>query len=132
MKIRIKGNSVRFRLTQTEVKTICEKDRVTEKTQFNEAQFIYGVKASNDYDSLHASFFDHGIMLFVPKDALSDWYTNDRVGFYHTQILNNGQKLELTLEKDFVCLDNRTEDESDNYPNPRGQENIDSKVFNPE
>lgn len=123
MKIRIKGNSVRFRLTQTEVKTLCERDMVREKTQFNEAHFVYAVKASNDRDNLHASFFDQGIILFVPKSTLSDWYTNDEVGFYHSQILDNGQELELTLEKDFVCLDDRDEDESDNYPNPKANEN---------
>ncbi len=125
MKIRIKGNSVRFRLTQTEVRAICERDMVREKTQFNEAHFVYAVKASNQHDNLQASFFDQGIILFVPKDTLTDWYTNDQVGFYHTQILNNGQKLELTLEKDFVCLDDRAEDETDNYPNPRLAENAD-------
>lgn len=125
MKIRIKGNSVRFRLTQTEVKAICERGVVREKTQFNEAHFDYAAQASNEYNSLHASFDDQGIILYVPAYTLTDWYTNDQVGFYHSQILDNGQKLELTLEKDFVCLDERTEDESDNYPNPRGNENAD-------
>jgi len=123
MKIRIKGNSIRFRLTQTEVKAVCESDVVSEKTPFNEAHFVYTVKASNQYDHLHASFLDQGILLFVPKNTLSDWHTNDEVGFYHTQVLDNGQKLELTLEKDFVCLDDRAEDETDNYPNPRLAEN---------
>ena len=125
MKIRIKGNSIRFRLTQTEVKAICERDMVREKTQFNEAHFVYAVEASNQHDYLQASFLDQGIILFVPKDTLADWSTNDQVGFYHTQILNNGQKLELTLEKDFVCLDERVEDETDNYPNPKLAENTD-------
>lgn len=126
MKIRIKGNSVRFRLTQTEVKTLCERNMVREKTQFNEAHFVYAVKVSDQHESIQASFFDQGILLFVPKGTLADWYTNDQVGFYHTQILDNGQKLELTLEKDFVCLDDRAEDESDNYPNPRLTQNADS------
>ncbi len=125
MKIRIKGNSIRFRLTQTEVKAICERDMVREKTQFNEVHFVYAVEASNQHDYLQASFLDQGIILFVPKDTLADWSTNEQVGFYHTQILNNGQKLELTLEKDFVCLDERVEDETDNYPNPKLAENTD-------
>ncbi|WP_373517059.1 hypothetical protein [Pricia sp.] len=126
MKIRIKGNSVRFRLTQTEVKAVCDMDMVREETQFNEAHFVYAVKASNVHDHLTASFADQVITLFVPKDTLNDWYTNDQVGFYHTEILDNGQKLDLILEKDFVCLDDRAEDESDNYPNPRGNEIADS------
>lgn len=47
-----------------------------------------------------------------------------KVGFYHTQTLDDGQKLNLTLEKDFVCLDERSEDQSDNYPNPRLEEGV--------
>lgn len=27
-------------------------------------------------------------------------------------------KVNLLIEKDFVCIDNTTEDQSDNYPNP--------------
>ncbi len=119
MKIRIKGNSVRFRLTQMEVKTLCEKGMVREKTDFNESHFIYAVKASDEHDNLAASFFDQGIMLFVPKNSIVNWHTNEQVGLYHTQNLNNGKLLDIKLEKDFVCMDETVEDQSDNYPNPK-------------
>lgn len=130
MKIRIKGNSVRFRLTKTEVRAVCEQGLCREKTQFNESHFVYAVNASEKHDNLHAAFLNQGIILFVPKDMISNWYTNDQVGFYHVQMLDNGQELELTLEKDFVCLDERAEDESDNYPNPRLDENANSQISN--
>lgn len=119
MKIRIKGNSVRFRLTKTEVQALCEKGMVREKTAFNEANFVYAVKVFDKYDNLHASFLNQGIILFLPKHILNDWNANDQVGFYHTQILESGQQLELKLEKDFVCMDETVEDQSDNYPNPK-------------
>lgn len=119
MKIRIKGNSVRFRLTKTEVKSLCERGIAREKTAFNESNFVYAVKVSDKYDNLHASFLNLGIILFLPKEIISDWYLNEQVGFYHTQTLEEGQKLELTLEKDFVCMDESIEDQSDNYPNPK-------------
>jgi hypothetical protein len=32
--------------------------------------------------------------------------------------MENGKELFLLLEKDFVCLDETIEDQSDNYPNP--------------
>lgn len=119
MKIRIKGNSVRFRLTKTEVQSLCERGIAREKTAFNESNFVYAVKVSDQYDNLHASFLNLGIILFLPKEIINDWYLNDQVGFYHTQTLEEGQKLELILEKDFVCMDESTEDQSDNYPNPK-------------
>lgn len=119
MKIRIKGNSVRFRLTKTEVQTLCERGMAREKTVFNESNFVYAVKVSDKYDNLHASFLNLGIILFIPKTILSDWHLNNQVGFYHSQTIEDGQKLELKLEKDFVCMDETNEDQSDNYPNPK-------------
>lgn len=119
MKIRIRENSVRFRLTKSEVKRLCEGGMVLEKTEFNDSHFSYAVKASTKYDNLNASFNDKTIVLYIPDVLLKNWHINDTVGFYHTQSLNAGGSLALTLEKDFVCMDQTTEDQSDNYPNPK-------------
>jgi len=114
MKIRIKGNSVRFRLTQSEVKQLCEKGSVTEHTHFGETTFTYAVKMADDRETMHATFNAQTITLFLPQTLGRDWYSNDKVGFQHTQ-----DQLFLLLEKDFTCLDNTMEDQSDNYPNPK-------------
>ena len=119
MKIRIRGNSIRFRLTRSEVQELCKKGSIEEKTEFNESPFSYCVRASNDFEDLHATFLEGTITLIIPNTLLLDWDTNDQVGFYHVQILDNGQELMLTLEKDFVCMDQTIEDQSDNYPNPK-------------
>ena len=114
MKIRIKGNSVRFRLTQSEVKQLCEQDHVSEQTDFGDTFFRYAVKMTNEKDTMQATFENHMITLFLPERLGKDWHTNEQVGFQHHQ-----DKLFLLLEKDFTCLDNTTEDQSDNYPNPK-------------
>ena len=119
MKIRIRGNSVRFRLTKSEVHRLCEEGIIEEKTEFNESSFIYSVKASAQHDNLYASFFEGAIVLYIPNLLLKNWNVNDKVGFYNTRKLKNGKDLMLTLEKDFVCMDETVEDQSDNYPNPK-------------
>ena len=119
MKIRIRGNSVRFRLTKSEVQRLCGTGTVEEKTEFDGSFFYYAVKASKKHDNLHASFLDGTIILHIPITLLNNWNTNEKVGFYHTQRLNGGSGLMLTLEKDFVCMDKTAEDQSDNYPNPK-------------
>ena len=45
--------------------------------------------------------------------ALAEWADTDRVGFE-----NKANNFYLLVEKDFKCLDNVEEDQSDNYPNP--------------
>ncbi len=118
MKIRIRANSVRFRLTKTEVNNLCEKGYVEEKTPFDEATFCYAVKESQE-DTLSASFNNNAIVLHIPSAMLNNWHIKDTVGFYHNQQLKDGSELVLTLEKDFVCMDETVEDQSDNYPNPK-------------
>lgn len=119
MKIRITGNSVRFRLTKTEVGTLCNEGSYQEITDFCENSFKYAVKATRKHEHLRASYKDHTIILHIPYILLENWHLNDTVGFYHNQTLNSGESLSIILEKDFVCMDETVEDQSDNYPNPK-------------
>jgi len=50
---------------------------------------------------------------------IDELINTDRVGFE-----NHDAGLHLLVEKDFVCLDEVNEDQSDNYPNPlaKGQQ----------
>jgi hypothetical protein len=114
MKIRIKGNSVRFRLTQSEVKQLCERGSVKEQTKLGDKTFGYEVIMDAERNQLSAEFKNETVTLFLPKTLGKDWYENNEVGFEHQQ-----NELYLLLEKDFTCLDNTMEDQSDNYPNPK-------------
>lgn len=119
MKIRIKGDSIRIRLTQSEVQTLSEKGMIMDTTNFETSQFRYGVTLNNAIDNLKASFSDHTIMLEMPELEGRNWYSNDIITFDHTVKNTKGNELYLLLEKDFTCLDNTVEDQSDNYPNPK-------------
>ena len=119
MKIRIKGNSVRFRLTRSEVDSFCRTGKIEERTNLNGGVFSYSVRLDENVRELMAEFHDNTISLLLPEKILGDWDTNDQVGFQNTLRLENGDMLFLLLEKDFACLDNTIEDQSDNYPNPK-------------
>ena len=121
MKIRIKGNSIRFRLTQSEVASLCTTGSVKAHTEFGPSRFGYAVQSDAALTQLQATFDDTTITLFIPASMLKDWDANSTVGFYHDMPLPSGDALSLTLEKDFACLDAREEDQSDNYPNPKAQ-----------
>ena len=118
MKIRIQGNSIRYRLTRTEVRELQEKGIVQEQTSFIGKNFAYRVLEKEGITALEANFQNDTISLFFPKVENAKWADLERVGFANDIILDNGQTLRLLLEKDFVCLDERVEDQSDNYPNP--------------
>ncbi|MGB7395429.1 MAG: hypothetical protein WA913_13640 [Pricia sp.] len=119
MKIRIKRNSIRFRLTKSEVAEFCEKGYIEERTVFEDAAFVYGIQMVENVEGLSAELKDGKILLKVSENMSADWDATNKVGFEDTFSLQNGDALHLLLEKDFTCMDDRGEDESDNYPNPK-------------
>lgn len=118
MKIRIKGNSIRYRLTKTEVETFCNIGYFEDTTDFGTKKFTYALQAKEGIDTLDAEFQGNTITLFLDKQKCKDWYQSNQVGFSHSTTKGNGTKLSLLLEKDFVCMDETVEDQSDNYANP--------------
>ncbi len=119
MKIRIKGNSIRYRLTQTEIANFGKKGSLEEKTEFaNGGAFYYSLQKKEGITSLEAFFSGNRISIFVPEEIAIKWTTTDVVGFDTKMNIGEGKELFLLIEKDFVCIDHTFEDQSDNYPNP--------------
>ncbi len=119
MKLRIKGNSVRIRLTKTEVDRISSEDGyLEEETSFGNSKFIYALQQVSTGNELSAAMEGNKITMFVPSALTNGWPENDTVGFEAKMPLEDNKSLYLLLEKDFVCLDHTNEDQSDNYENP--------------
>jgi hypothetical protein len=118
MKIRIKGNSIRIRLTRSEVDLFGKEGRIEEHTQFGGPQLTYVLQKTANGNALSASFENNTVTMLMPEAWANEWLETERVGYESNMPLGDGQDLYLLLEKDFVCLDNTTEDQSDNYPNP--------------
>ena len=112
MKIRIKDNSVRFRLTQSEVALLGKTGSVSCTTEFVNRPLVYTIESTSDIE-MSVSFDENQIILKMPDEQIKEWVSTDRVGF-------DGQSglVKILIEKDFVCIDNSLEDQSDNYPNP--------------
>ncbi len=112
MKIRIKGNSLRYRLTKTDVETFDREGYLEETSHFGAQVFKYALQRSlTEY--ITARFIDNTITMYMPATMALEWTNTERVGFE-----NNNSQMYLLIEKDFKCLDNVAEDQSDNYPNP--------------
>ena len=112
MKIRIKGNSLRYRLTRTDVETFAKEGNLAEQTAFGSDVLTYVLLRSAG-ERLTATFKDNQITVLMPAGMADEWAHTERIGFE-----NVDSGLHLLIEKDFKCLDNVAEDQSDNYPNP--------------
>ncbi len=112
MKIRIKGNSLRYRLSMTDVAQFDREGYIEEVVDFGSTRLTYALqKGANS--SLEAEFANSKIVVFIPSAQADEWAKTGQVGFDHRH-----SRLYLLVEKDFKCIDNTSEDQSDNYPNP--------------
>ena len=116
MKLRIKGNTVRIRLTQTEVDHLAEHAVVRESTAFPNGQtLLYAVFSG---DQFAGKFDNNEVSVIIPKAIIKEWADSNQVAIDHEFVLENGSKLSILVEKDFKCLTERPEDETDMFPNP--------------
>jgi hypothetical protein len=118
MKIRIKGNAVRIRLSKTEVELFALQGYIEETTDFEESVFRYTVKRTAE-ENMSADFANGNIILYVSKHLVELWSSTSLVGIVYDHPISNGKFLNLLLEKDFKCIDAIiTEDQSDYFENP--------------
>ena len=112
MKLRIKGNDIRYRLTRADVERFASEGYLEETINFAGQPLLYVLKQTYD-EQLTATYKNNVITLYMPVNLKNEWVQTEKVGYRNTC-----GDLNLLIEKDFKCLDNVEEDQSDNYPNP--------------
>lgn len=120
MKIRIRDNSIRFRLERGEVELVRESGRVFSQTNFPDGRtFGYAVESTPASISPAAFYSENTVTVRLPETVVLAWATTEQVSISAEQILEDGEKLTILVEKDFACLVPRDgEDESDMYVHP--------------
>lgn len=121
MKIRIRGNSVRLRLLQSEVSQLGTVGKVSEQIQFglldNEV-LTYTLQVSNKASEILAGFCQNEICITLPEEMAKNWIETEEVSLESEIDLDN-DSLKILVEKDFVCLTRKDDpDNLDAFPNP--------------
>jgi hypothetical protein len=119
MKLRIKGATLRLRLTQGEIRALHEHGQVEEQVPFApNVSLIYRLRKDAAARQIGASYRGNVVEILVPAATADEWCANQQVTLAQLQAVG-GAQLNITLEKDFACLAPRAgEDESDNFPHP--------------
>jgi hypothetical protein len=123
MKLRIKGNSIRLRLGQAEVRRLAIDGIVEESTAFGPSKqdcLAYALCASSDVSVVSASFADRRLVIRAPSVMVHRWATTDQVGIHAIQPAVNDDELRILIEKDFECIEAPPgESQEDAFPNPQ-------------
>ncbi len=123
MKLRLRENSIRLRLLQSEVKKLQETGHYSETITLGlspDQQFVYAIRILKDYKEVSAQIKNNHFEILLPDNTAKDWIENDDVvGIYQTQNIDDVLDLKITIEKDFACPTRPMDkDNLDAFPNP--------------
>lgn len=125
MKLRILGNSLRFRLGKSEVESFARSGSIEETVTFRkspENDLSYKLEMI-DGNEFTGRFINGKIAVCLPRTIVDRWVRTDDVSISGSQRLDDQDRLKFLIEKDFVCLNaHNDEDQSDRYPHPKGSD----------
>ena len=124
MKLRLTPNSLRLRVTRSEVADIRQNGRLVCALQAGPAAgnvLAYGLEFVSTLPAIAIAFSQSRITVQVPAKLGEHWAQTGEVGLYG----DTPWGLRVMVEKDFKCLDPRhAEVESDAYEHPAAQKGI--------
>jgi hypothetical protein len=119
MKLRLRKNSIRLRLTKGEVALFNESSVVEEYVDFGEGtRFFYRLLSDNNAVQTDARLEAAGITVVVPSSEAQAWAATEQIGISAERATPDGV-LNILIEKDFTCREPRANGEDDDtFPNP--------------
>ncbi|MGB0124151.1 MAG: hypothetical protein WA419_05045 [Silvibacterium sp.] len=121
MKLRIKGDSLRLRVSRSEVARLLAGDCLEETIHFAPeagAKFTYALQQEPSVSRPTVQYTVNKVTILIPADQANEWGITDQVGIAENISLGDRGSLALLIEKDFACLDRSEEDKEDTFPNP--------------
>lgn len=125
MKLRIKGNSIRLRLSRSDLARLAESGAIQDEVHFSRHPrdaWSYGIARMQDVSTPTVAFDDKRVLVVIGDEEARRWSGTEEVGIYFSLDLGGYGTLEIALEKDFACLDRSDEENSDTFPNPIASE----------
>lgn len=118
MKLRLRGSSVRLRLTRPEVAAVGRGERVEEVTLLPDgSEFRYALVVVDDGE-VTARMTGGCLEVHAPRAVAAEWASSEDVAMRALPARPDGP-CELLIEKDFACLHPRPEDQgAETFPHP--------------
>ncbi|MEO6802755.1 MAG: hypothetical protein ABI197_05870 [Granulicella sp.] len=125
MKLRIKGNSLRLRVTRSELKCLIAGEDVEEIISFGpapEASLPYTLVSRSQDTSVNVHYLPQKVTVTHSPEQLRMWSDETQVGVYINLHFGVAGSLEMAVEKDFAFLDRSDKDNADTFANPHAEQ----------
>jgi hypothetical protein len=121
VKLRIKGNSLRLRVTRSDLVSFLTSGSIDETIHFTpdkDALLTYVLRHEPSAVAATVEYKPTEVVVILPTADARTWADSNRVGIYAKLNLGVHGELELVVEKDFACLDLSDAENADTFPNP--------------
>ncbi len=120
MKLRIRGDSIRLRVTRPELAKMQSSSEVSDAIHFGaNSKVVYRLVATSDVTSPEATFDSGTFLVRLPQSTFDHWANSDEISIHGEQKFDSSASLAILIEKDFTCLQPREgEDDSEMFANP--------------
>jgi len=108
MKLRLHGNQLRLRLSQSEVGHIGTHGRIAADVKFASGTLSYSLESA---EQAAAEFENGAIRVTLPAAQIRHWIQSDETGIEATS-----GPLRILVEKDFACEHGSASDNADTFP----------------
>jgi hypothetical protein len=121
MKLRLLDDSIRLRLSRSEVVAAGERGIVEARTRFPDGSVFTVALEPLEKGAASASYARGRMVVKLPASEISAWASDDEAVSLHGELkLPDGGLLRVLVEKDFKCITARgDEDQSDLFVNPQ-------------
>jgi hypothetical protein len=121
MKLRNKGDSLRLRVSRSEVARLLAGDCLQETIHFapeTSAKFTYAFHQEPSLGRPTVQYTEKRVVILIRADQANAWGVTDQVEIAGDVSLGDLGSLSLLIENDFACHDRSEEDNQDTFPNP--------------
>lgn len=121
MKLRIRANSLRLRITRPELDRLIREGRIEETIFFapdDGSRLAYSLEHTAAASVPTVRFVPPSLEVRIPTSQAQQWSLGEDVGIHATIDLGPKGSLDLLVEKDFACLHGSDEENRDAFPNP--------------
>ena len=120
MKLRIKGNSLRLRISQSEMTALLRDGCVAETVRFgagDDAKLTYALAIAEGGEDIRMEYRAQTVTVVLSAAVARRWCYGDEIGIYGDAEVAE-DRVALLVEKDFACLDGNDPQDADAFPNP--------------
>jgi len=124
MKLRIKGDSLRIRVSRSELARLLSGERVEDTIHFAaapDALLTYALESAPQVSAVRLRYEPQNVTVLLSREQAELWGTEGEIGIYASIDIGEAGSVAIIVEKDFACLDRSDAENADSFANPHAR-----------